>query len=69
MIRVDVKSQEAFEQALRFFNRKVHESDLFKELRSRSYFRKPSEKKRANQQQKQFSRTIQYYQSKRKSKK
>ncbi len=46
MIQVKVRQNESLEQALRRFRRKVRKSGLMQQVRRRSTYEKPSEKRR-----------------------
>jgi small subunit ribosomal protein S21 len=47
MIIVNVKENESIDKALKRFKKKFEKTGVLKELRSRTYFEKPSVKKRA----------------------
>ena len=46
MISVKIKDGEPFEKALRRFKKKWEKAGILREFRSRTYFLKPSEKKK-----------------------
>ena len=46
MVSVKVKQDEPFERALRRFKKKWEKAGVLREIRSRSYYLKPSEKKK-----------------------
>lgn len=47
MIIVNVKENESIDKALKRFKKKFEKTGVLKELRSRTYFEKPSVKKRS----------------------
>jgi small subunit ribosomal protein S21 len=47
MIIVNVKENESIDKALKRFKKKFEKTGVLKELRSRSYYEKPSVKKRS----------------------
>ena len=49
MAEVRVQEGESLENALRRFKRKVQTEDIIKELKRRSYYQKPGEKRRLKQ--------------------
>ena len=46
MPRVEVKSNEPIERALRRFKRKMEREGILKEIKARKHYEKPSERKR-----------------------
>lgn len=46
MPRVEVKSNEPLEKALRRFKRKIEREGILKQIRARKHYEKPSERKR-----------------------
>ena len=48
MIYVTVKNDEPFERALRRFKKKWEKAGILREFKSRTYYLKPSEKKKLN---------------------
>ncbi|MAW75398.1 MAG: 30S ribosomal protein S21 [Candidatus Marinimicrobia bacterium] len=46
MISIKIKDGEPFEKALRRFKKKWEKAGVLREIRSRSYYLKPSEKKK-----------------------
>jgi len=46
MPHVDIKKGESFESALRRFKRKIEQEGILREVRDRSYYEKPSKKRR-----------------------
>jgi len=46
MPRVEIKSNEPLEKALRRFKRKIEREGILKQIRARKYYEKPSERKR-----------------------
>ena len=46
MPRVEVKSNEPIERALRRFKRKIEREGILKEIKARKHYEKPSERKR-----------------------
>ena len=46
MISIKIKDGEPFEKALRRFKKKWEKAGVLREIRSRSYYHKPSEKKK-----------------------
>ena len=55
MIYVTVKNDEPFERALRRFKKKWEKAWILREFKSRTYYLKPSEKKKI-ERQKRFKR-------------
>ena len=55
MIYVTVKKDEPFERALRRFKKKWEKAGILREFRSRTYYLKPSEKKKI-ERSKRFKR-------------
>ena len=55
MIEVNVKDNEPFEKALRRFKKKWEKAGILREYRSRTYYLKPSEKKKI-ERSKRFKR-------------
>ena len=50
MVSVTVKNGEPFEKALRRFKKKWEKAGILREYKSRSYYLKPSEKKKIERQ-------------------
>ena len=50
MVRVIVKDNESFEKALRRFKKKWEKAGILREYKSRTYYLKPSEKKKIERQ-------------------
>lgn len=46
MLRVEVKSNEPLERALRRFKRKIEREGILKQIKAREHYEKPSERKR-----------------------
>lgn len=46
MSRIEVKSNEPLERALRRFKRKIEKEGILKQLKARKHYEKPSERKR-----------------------
>ena len=46
MVSIKIKDGEPFEKALRRFKKKWEKAGILREIRSRSYYLKPSEKKK-----------------------
>lgn len=46
MSRVEVKSNEPLEKALRRFKRKIEREGILKQIKARKHYEKPSERKR-----------------------
>ncbi len=46
MPRVEVKSNEPLEKALRRFKRKIEREGILKQIKARKHYEKPSERKR-----------------------
>ncbi|MCG2659768.1 MAG: 30S ribosomal protein S21 [Kiritimatiellae bacterium] len=46
MSRIEIKSNEPLERALRRFKRKIEKDGILKELKARKHYEKPSERKR-----------------------
>ena len=46
MSRVEVKSNEPLERALRRFKRKIEKEGILKQIKARKHYEKPSERKR-----------------------
>lgn len=46
MSRVEIKSNEPLEKALRRFKRKIEREGILKQIRARKHYEKPSERKR-----------------------
>jgi small subunit ribosomal protein S21 len=46
MPQIDIKKGESFESALRRFKRKIEQEGILREVRDRSYYEKPSKKRR-----------------------
>ncbi len=46
MPRVEVKSNEPLERALRRFKRKIEREGILKQIKARKHYEKPSERKR-----------------------
>ena len=53
MSKIDIKKGESFESALRRFKRKIEQDGILREVRDRSYYEKPSEKRRRKKSRKQ----------------
>ena len=60
MVSIIVKDGEPFEKALRRFKKKWEKAGILRELKSRSYYLKPSEQKKLNRS-KRFKRKINLY--------
>ena len=50
MVSVIVKDNESFEKALRRFKKKWEKAGILRDVRSRTYYLKPSEKKKIERQ-------------------
>ena len=59
MIYVSVKNDEPFERALRRFKKKWEKAGVLREVRSRSYYLKPSEERKIARQNKDFKKADQ----------
>ncbi len=46
MSRVEIKSNEPLEKALRRFKRKIEREGILKQIKARKHYEKPSERKR-----------------------
>ena len=46
MTEIEIKKGESFEVALRRFKRKIDQEGILREVRDRSYYEKPSSKRR-----------------------
>ena len=46
MSQIEIKKGESFESALRRFKRKIEREGILREVRDRSYYEKPSTKRR-----------------------
>ena len=46
MVKIKIREDEPFEKALRRFKKKWEKAGILREFRSRTYFLKPSEKKK-----------------------
>ena len=46
MPHIEIKKGESFESALRRFKRKMEQEGILREIRDRSYYEKPSKKRR-----------------------
>ncbi len=53
MPRVEVKSNEPLEKALRRFKRKIEREGILKQIKARKHYEKPSERKRKRGKKKQ----------------
>tara|TARA_Y100000814_G_C12036939_1_gene301185 strand:- start:234 stop:416 length:183 start_codon:yes stop_codon:yes gene_type:complete len=60
LVSIKVKPGEPFEKALRRFKKKWEKAGILRELKSRSYYLKPSEQKKLNRS-KRFKRKINLY--------
>lgn len=49
MSEIEIKKGESFESALRRFKRKIEREGILREVRDRSYYEKPSTKRRRKQ--------------------
>jgi small subunit ribosomal protein S21 len=52
MPRVEVKSNESLEKALRRFKRKIEREGILKQIKARKHYEKPSERKRRKKKRK-----------------
>ena len=52
MSRVEVKSNEPLERALRRFKRKIEKEGILKQIKARKHYEKPSERKRRKKRSK-----------------
>lgn len=52
MPRIEVKSNEPLERALRRFKRKIEREGILKQIKARKHYEKPSERKRRERKRK-----------------
>ncbi len=52
MVKVDVTNEEDLESAIRKFNRKCNHAGVFREIKRKSFYEKPSEKRRKEKKRK-----------------